>query len=165
MTTTQPAPLAFAVHDHRQCRTATLVAVEQACADQGLRLTAARRRVLEILLEEHRALGAYDVLRRLTAEGATPQPPVAYRALDFLVEHGFAHRIERLNAYVACAAPAGQHPAAFLICRRCRAVAEVDAATAALALGATANSAGFAADHAMLEVEGLCPTCQACTEA
>lgn len=165
MTTPQPAPLAFAAHDHRHCRAAAIAAVEQTCAEQGLRLTTARRRVLEILLEEHRALGAYDVLRRLTAEGATPQPPVAYRALDFLVEHGFAHRIERLNAYVACVAPDGRHPAAFLICRRCRAVAEVDAATVARDLGTAARSAGFAADHAMLEVEGLCPSCQALAQA
>ena len=58
--------------------------------------------VLEILLESHRAMGAYEVLERLAAEGFGKQPPVAYRALDFLVEHGLALRVRRLNAYAAC---------------------------------------------------------------
>lgn len=155
-----PAP-AFAAHDHADCRAKTLASVESLCEAQGLRLTEARRRVLEILLEDHRALGAYDVLRRMAVDGVAPQPPIAYRALDFLVRNGFAHRIERLNAYIACAAPSSQHRAAFLICRTCRAVAEVDAAGAAESLGLSAASAGFSPDHTMLELEGLCPNCRA----
>ena len=91
---------------------------------KGVRLTPVRRRVLEILLEEHRALGAYDVLQRLAAEGFGNQPPVAYRALDFLVEQGLAHRIRRLNAFTACMHPGEAHAPAFLICRACDAVAE-----------------------------------------
>jgi hypothetical protein len=62
---------------------------------RGVRLTPVRRRVLEILLEEHKAMGAYDVLTRLAAEGFGNQPPVAYRALEFLEDQGFAHRIRR----------------------------------------------------------------------
>lgn len=152
--------VAFGAHDHAGCRQATLQAVETACAAQGLRLTPVRRQVLEILLEGHRALGAYDVLRRLTAAGATPQPPVAYRALDFLVANGFAHRIERLNAYVACSRPGAGHAAAFLICRDCGAVAELDGAAAAARLGDAARAAGFAMDRAVVEIEGLCPACR-----
>lgn len=153
--------IAFHRHDHHGCRAEALASVEAACAERGLRLTPVRRRVLEILLEEHRAVGAYDVLRRLTAAGATPQPPVAYRALDFLVANGFAHRVEKLNAYVACAAPGSGHAAAFLICRQCGAVAELDAATVSGALGAAATAAGFSVDRAVVEMEGLCPTCRA----
>jgi hypothetical protein len=58
---------------------------------------------------EHRALGAYAVLDQLREAGFGSQPPVAYRALDFLVAHGFAHKIERLNAFVACAHPGESH--------------------------------------------------------
>ena len=153
-------PLAFRSHDHDGCRRAALAAVEESCAARGLRFTPMRRRVLEILLENHSALGAYDVLRRLTDEGSAPQPPVAYRALDFLVENGFAHRIEKMNAYVACAAPGSGHSAAFLICRNCGAVAELDAARAAPMLEASAAGAGFAVDRAVIEIEGLCAACQ-----
>jgi Fur family transcriptional regulator, zinc uptake regulator len=67
------------------------------------------------------------VLRRLAAEGFGNQPPVAYRALEFLVEHGLAHRIQRLNAFTACMHPGEAHAPAFLICRTCSTVAEADA--------------------------------------
>ena len=78
--------LAFAAHDHAHCATDALTRAEAITAEAGLRMTPVRRRVLEILLEEHKALGAYDVLARLAAEGFGNQPPVAYRALEFLVE-------------------------------------------------------------------------------
>jgi Fur family transcriptional regulator, zinc uptake regulator len=96
---------AFHSHDHGRCTGTAMAHAERLARDRGLRLTPVRRRALEILLEEHRALGAYEVLERLAADGFGNQPPVAYRALDFLVEHGLAHRIRRLNAYAACTHP------------------------------------------------------------
>jgi Fur family zinc uptake transcriptional regulator len=124
--------LGFATHDHQTCVKDCMASVETRCAAEHLRFTPVRRKTLEILLQEHRALGAYDVLERLQQEGFGSQPPVAYRALDFLVKHGFAHKIERLNAFVACTVPDASHTPAFMICRSCETVAEV---------------------------EGLCPTC------
>jgi len=151
--------LAFESHDHRGCVRERVAAAEARCQDEGLRLTPVRRRVLEILLEEHRALGAYDILSRLRAEGLGEHPPVAYRALDFLTDHGFAHRLERLNAFVACASPEAAHRPAFLICRNCDAVGETDAAPVADALAGAAS--GFRIEAAAVEAEGLCPACQA----
>ena len=151
---------AFASHDHRGCIAGAVRAVEAICADRGLRLTAPRRRVLEILLEQHRALGAYDVLARIAAEGARAHPPVAYRALEFLVAHGFAHRIEGINAFVACPCPQRRHRPAFMICRTCRAVAEADAPEAAV-LGSSADRIGFLIERTTVEAEGLCPACAA----
>jgi Fur family transcriptional regulator, zinc uptake regulator len=121
-------------------------------------LTPARRRVLEILLESHAALGAYDVLARLDAEGLGSKPPVAYRALGFLVDQGFVHRIERLNAFVACAHPGAAHDPAFMICRSCGMIAE--ARTADQSLSQTAAATGFRVEQTVIEAEGLCPTCQ-----
>jgi Fur family zinc uptake transcriptional regulator len=153
-------PAAFRRHDHAACVARSVDAARDLCAARGLRLTDTRRRVLEILLESHAALGAYDVLRRLTAEGAGPQPPVAYRALDFLVTNGLAHRIERLNAYVACDRPGVAHEPAFLICRDCRAVAEAADEAVARRLDEAAGAAGFAIDRATVEAEGRCPRCR-----
>lgn len=152
--------LAFERHDHRHCMRDLVAAAETACAEKGLRLTPIRRRALEILLEDHRALGAYEVLGRLSAEGLGEHPPVAYRALDFLVAHGFAHRLERLNAFVACVCPDGGHRPAFLICRSCQAVAEADAGAVVRALDGAAAAAGFQIERAAVEAEGLCPGCQ-----
>lgn len=152
-------PLGFETHDHHACRDGAMAAAEQACVERGLRLTPVRRRVLEILLENHAALGAYDVLARLDAEGLGSKPPVAYRALGFLVDHGFAHRIERLNAFVACAHPGDEHDPAFLICRACGHVAEAGDAPL-MALRDVARSTGFDLECTVLEAEGLCPNCQ-----
>ena len=153
-------PIAFRRHDHAACRTGALAEARQRCKARGARLTPTRERVLELLLESHAALGAYDVLSRLRDEGLGAQPPVAYRALDFLVSHGFAHRIEKLNAYVACAHPGHAHAPAFMICRDCGAVAETPEDTVADTLASVAGDMGFALERAVVEAEGLCPGCR-----
>ena len=101
--------LAFAAHDHAHCAHDALSRAEAVTQASGARMTPVRRRVLEILLEQHKALGAYDVLARLATEGFGNQPPVAYRALEFLVDQGLAHRIQRLNAFTACVHPGEDH--------------------------------------------------------
>lgn len=150
---------AFQDHDHDHCARPTLARAEDVAKARGLRLTPVRRRVLEILLEDHRALGAYDILDRLRAEGFGSQPPVAYRALDFLVEHGLAHRVRRLNAFAACLHPGEAHAPAFFICEACQAVAEAPEADVEAAIGGVAAGLGFEVRRASVEVLGVCPAC------
>ncbi len=138
---------------------AILAQAEARAREAGLRLTPVRRRTLEILLEAHGALGAYEVLERLAAEGYGTQPPVAYRALNFLVENGLAHRIRRLNAFTACAQPAHEHRAAFLICESCDSVTEARADGMTRALGAAADAVGFVLARSTIEAVGLCRAC------
>ncbi|WP_151717867.1 Fur family transcriptional regulator [Gemmobacter serpentinus] len=150
----------FQSHDHSHCAGDNLARAEALMTERGARLTPVRKRVLEILLEAHRALGAYDVLQRLATEGFGNQPPVAYRALDFLVEQGLAHRIQRLNAFTACMHVGESHAPAFLICRKCDTVAEAPVAPVRAALEATAEGLGFALERASIEAIGLCPNCR-----
>ena len=152
--------LAFAAHDHAHCAHDALTRAEALTAATGARMTPVRRRVLEILLEEHKALGAYDVLSRLAQEGFGNQPPVAYRALEFLVDQGLAHRIQRLNAFTACAHMGEDHAPAFLICRGCHSVAEAAATAARAAVETEAARAGFHVERTTIEALGLCPACQ-----
>ena len=147
-------PVGFTRHDHSRCIRSALANAEAQCAARQLRLTPVRRRVLEILLESHEALGAYDILARLGEDGSAPKPPIAYRALSFLTEQGLAHRIERRNAFVACTRPGETHDPAFFICRSCERVAEVAAPEDHLAEG------GFRIECRVIEAEGLCPSCQ-----
>jgi Fur family zinc uptake transcriptional regulator len=137
-----------------------LDSAEARCTRDGLRFTPVRRKVLEVLLQEHRALGAYAILDQLRADGFGSQPPVAYRALDFLVENGLAHRIERLNAFIACAHPGENHAPAFMICRLCDAVAEAQSVPSDGELADAAQAAGFRIERVVLEAEGVCPTCR-----
>ncbi len=151
---------AFECHNHRLCRSSGLEDARRHCAENGLRLTAVREHVLEILLESHRALGAYDILGRLKRDGFGDQPPVVYRALDFLVAHGFVHRLERLNAFAACCHGGEGHSPMFLICHDCQAVAEAPLGAIAGRIDATAASVGFAVDDRVVEVIGQCPSCR-----
>lgn len=156
---TDPAQ-AFAPHDHAACAHEALARAEALCAENGARLTPVRRRTLEILLEAHRAMGAYDVLERLTKDGFGHQPPVAYRALDFLVDHGLAHRIRRLNAFAACTQPGSAHAPVFLICDTCHGVAEAPGRAVRDALDDAAGAIGFSVERASVEAIGLCPACR-----
>lgn len=155
----QAPDLAFARHDHAHCAADALARADAICAERALRLTPVRRRALEILLESHRALGAYDVLTRLAADGFGNQPPVAYRALDFLEEQGLVHRIRRLNAFAACMHPGESHAPAFLICRACDRLAEAPAEPIRAALTEAAAAVGFTVEGSNIEAVGLCPAC------
>ncbi len=151
---------AFLRHDHAACRKAALSTVLAECDEQKLRLTPQRRCVLEALLEGHRAMTAYELLDRLREAGLGSQPPVVYRALDFLQEHGFVHRIERLSAFVACTHGEGAHEAVFLVCRSCRRVAETAMPGAVRALDRAADDAAFRVERVAMEAEGLCAACR-----
>lgn len=153
------SPGGFHKHDHAACAANTIAAAESYCRVNKLRFTPTRRRVLEFLLEEHRALGAYDVLERLSAEGLGSQPAIAYRALDFLIAHALVHKVERLNAYIACVHPLKSHAPAFMICRVCKSVAEASASPSKGVLGKTAREEGFSIERTVVEAEGLCANC------
>lgn len=152
---------AFHDHDHDACTHDALARAQEICAQAGARLTPVRRSALEILLSEHRAMGAYEVLDRLSQAGFGKQPPVAYRALEFLVEQGLAHRIRRLNAFTACTRPGAAHAPVFLICSACDAVAEAPGAPLRQALDTAATEIGFTVERANIEAVGLCPGCRA----
>ena len=150
---------AFAPHDHAGCTTSVLETAEDLARQRGARLTPVRRKTLEILLEEHRALGAYEVLERLAAAGFGTQPPVAYRALDFLVEHGLAHKVRRLNAFAACSHPGQEHAPTFFICTSCHTVAEAPEESVRAAMDEIARDMGFRIERTSLEAVGICPAC------
>jgi Fur family zinc uptake transcriptional regulator len=150
----------FTTHDHNGCVRRALSQADTYCEVNQLRFTQVRRRTLGILLESHTAMGAYEVLGRLKLEGLGSKPPIAYRALGFLLDNGFIHRIERLNAFVACSHPGASHNPAFLICTDCGSVAETSVSPNMDALSKTARQNGFQIRHTTLEVEGQCPGCR-----
>lgn len=126
---------------------------------KGERLTAPRRRVLELLLAAGRPMKAYDLIAAFGTDGRAAKPPTVYRALEFLERNGLAHRIASISAYVACVHGEAGHAAAFLICDCCGDTRElVPFNSAGLANGAVA--AGYRLDRVTLEAHGLCRDCQ-----
>lgn len=150
----------FGPHDHALCRATALAQAEALCAERGARLTPIRRRTLELLLESHRPIGAYDLIDKLAAEGARPHPPTVYRALDFLIEHGLAHRMRGAASFVACQRPAEPQTPHFLICRACGETRELSDPALAQALAEALRAAAFAPSRISLEVEGVCAPCR-----
>ena len=148
-------------HDHRRCVDLLMSTVERLCAEQTLRLTPQRRRVLEILAASHVALGAYDILARLGDGDSRPAAPISvYRALDFLLQHGLVHRVESLNAFVACTRPGERHDALLMICSVCRRVAELQDAAIATAIAESAAAGQFLVTHPIVEIAGICRVCR-----
>lgn len=90
--------VAFTQHDHRRCKRSAMRSVVTLCEERKLRLTPVRQRTLEILLQAHTALGAYEILDKLSASGLGEKPPQVYRALGFLMQQGFVHKLEKMNA-------------------------------------------------------------------
>lgn len=154
------SPLAYRPHNHNACIDAALDHARVLCQQRNARLTAIRERVLALVWQSHRPLGAYDVLAELAREGQHAAPPTVYRALEFLQQHGLVHRIASLNAFVGCSHAGERHRGLFLICRRCRNVLELTAPPVNAAVEAAAGDAHFQAEDVTLEVSGLCPTCQ-----
>ena len=122
-------------------------------------MTPQRRRVLELLLAADGPVKAYDLISRFDGDKAA-KPPTIYRALEFLEKRGLAHRIESLNAYVACRLGADTHAAAFLICDCCGAANEIEPAGSD-ALIAAATAKGYRVDSLTIEARGVCAACAA----
>ena len=152
-------PVALKEHEHAHCIDDAINTAEAYCKNAKLRFTPIRRKVLEILAQEHRAIGAYAILERLRENGFGSQPPLAYRALEFLTTHGLAHKIERLNAFISCTHPTQEHTPAFLICRTCSSVAETTLDAAKTSLGGIARAAKFRMEELVMESEGVCSSC------
>lgn len=153
-------------HDHDQpglsggALVAGLTAAETRCAAAGQRLTAPRRRVLELLLGAGQPVKAYDLIAAFGAGGEPAKPPTVYRALEFLSRHGFAHRIESLNAYIACGGGSEGHAAAFLICDCCGRTREI-APVGAVEIERLAAERGFTLTGLTVEAHGRCEDCPA----
>ena len=147
-------------HDHNHCIEDAVAAAERLCAQRGLRFTTLRRRVLELVWLGHKPVGAYALLDQLRDEDLGSAPPTIYRALDFLIEHGLIHRIERMNAFIGCSHPGEAHRGFFLICGECGNAEELQSATVADTIAESASRRGFAARDMTLEVTGTCADCR-----
>jgi len=148
-------------HDHGRCTADALAHAEALCAQRSQRLTPQRRQVLEVLLESHKPLGAYEIMDRAAVSGSRPAPITIYRALDFLREQGLVHRIESRNAFIACVHNhATGDLVVFLICERCGTVGEAPSAAVAEELRAAARAAGFAPKAPVIEITGVCAHCR-----
>ncbi len=142
-------------HDHEFQSPAQLVeAARHICEEKGRRFTPLREHIFSLVAHNAGPVKAYDLLSRLKPEMGSPKPPTVYRALDFLAGLGLVHRVEALNAYVACNHSLGSHVAEFFICEECESLQERHAND-----HIDCVPDGFTIVRSVIEHYGLCKNC------
>jgi Fur family zinc uptake transcriptional regulator len=160
MTDVSANPFPAPEHDHRRCIDEAMGRARETFKQKGMRLTPQRERVLAEILASHKPVGAYEILRRLTANGSRVSPISVYRAIDAFVAAGVVRRLESQNAFFASH---GWHQARprqlALVCKACGLAAETDGERAFSAITTAAGNLGFLMETAVVEIFGLCADC------
>ena len=137
-----------------------LAQAEKLCAQRNVRLTPQRLEVLRLMSLQQGAISAYDLLDLLREKEPQAKPPTVYRALEFLLEQGFVHKVESTNSYVLCHLfDQPTHSSAMFICDRCGVVKEEAAEGVEDIMHTLAARMGFALRHNVIEAHGLCAGC------
>lgn len=122
-------------------------------------LTETRRKVFELVIKAGQPVGAYRLLEAMQDKGTRVMPPTVYRALNFLQGKGLVHRIESLNAFVACTQHEHEHEGQFLICSDCGKTEELADESVSDLLRDKASAHGFVLQQQTIELRGLCKDC------
>ena len=141
-----------------------LAAAASWCVARGEKLTDQRREVLAMLLGAPGSMKAYDLLAEIQKHKPTAAPPTVYRALDFLVSVGLAHKLESMNAFVACRDFSTPHHGVMFICDRCHSVAELHDPALAQYMAQQAGKIGFTVAPQDVELHGACAACRTLPE-
>lgn len=123
-------------------------------------LTRNQKLVFDVLTKANGPLSAYSILDRLRGDGMRG-PPQVYRALTALLDRRLVHRVETLNAFIACshAGACEKETFAFVICSRCHQVREIGGGGALRSLAHARGLAGFVITSSCLEFRGICAAC------
>ncbi len=117
-----------------------------------------RDEVMEIVKSSQKPLGAYIILEKFKKKHPNAAPPTIYRALEYLQKNNLVHRIEKLNAYVACCHGHGC-AAQFLVCSACGTATEIEMHAFDGQIGKVARQYGFKVEQSILELVGTCSAC------
>lgn len=133
--------------------------LEQYCKDHKMRCTPSRIMTLEIIASNEQPIGAYDIIEAMAKITQKPKPTTVYRAIDFLQEHGFIHKIESLSTFIACHAGHSHNGSQFIICNDCGTVEEVHLCNLPTSLMQKVNGTGFKMNYWNAEIHGTCQRC------
>ncbi|WP_019605818.1 Fur family transcriptional regulator [Teredinibacter turnerae] len=141
-----------------------LRSAQNRCAHSGAKLTAKRRRILEILLSKKTPQSAYEVAGLYNKNSDTRMPPMSvYRILEFLESEHLVHKLSSTNKYIACSHITCDHKhevPQFLICESCNSVKEVLISRSTLEdIGQQVLASGYKLVNDHLELRCLCASC------
>ncbi len=151
--------------DHDKCIEEALNQADLLCLENNLRFTSLRKRVFEIISQNHSPIKAYDILSDLQKEDSSAKPSTVYRTLDFLLESGLIHKLHSSNSYAACSHPAKKHAQCyFLICNKCNNIQECcNSGVITKEIHNIADKNSFKPSNISIEIDGVCGKCEAST--
>ncbi|MGA1834162.1 Fur family transcriptional regulator [Rhizobium wenxiniae] len=126
-------------------------------------LTKNQALVYGVLEKSREPVSAYSILERLRDHGFRA-PLQVYRALDKLLELGKIHRLESINAFVACSHIHEDHShgaTVFAICESCGKVSEFHDDVISGRLADWEKSQRFKPHKTTIEIRGDCSDCGA----
>ena len=139
---------------------ATIHKVEEICKSNKLGLTEIRRQVFEIIIKNNKPVKAYEILDKISNINNKPShPPTVYRAIDFLIENGFVHKLNSINSFVGCFHPKAHKECYFLICKKCNIYQECCDDSLKDRISKTAIHNNFVISNTTLEIQGHCLDC------
>ena len=141
--------------------TSTLKKAEAYCKENAYQFTEPRKKVLSILLDHDEPLGAYRILETLTTKSTKPKPPTIYRAIDFWLKHGFIHKVESVNGYIACKQCKSHTNIDLLVCDICKRVTEIHLKPLEDRIKNKKDLMGFKPNIISTEIHGTCKKCLA----
>lgn len=128
------------------------------CEESKERLTEPRQKVLSYMHTQSKAVGAYEIIEALS-QNNTVNPPTVYRAIDFWIKHGFIHKVEKLNSYIACCHKNQHQHSLIMICNSCKNVTEIALSKLPLDFQNTISKAKFKLNQSTIEITGYCVKC------
>ena len=139
---------------------ASIHRVEEICKSNKLGLTEIRKQVFEIIVKKNKPIKAYEILDKISNINNKPShPPTVYRAIDFLIENGFVHKLNSINSFVGCFHPKAHKECYFLICKKCNIYQECCDDSLKDRISKTAIHNNFVISNTTLEIEGHCLDC------
>lgn len=139
---------------------ATISRVDEICRSNNLGFTDIRKQVFEIIIKNNKPIKAYQILDEIRNITNKPShPPTVYRAIDFLIENGFVHKLNSINSFVGCFHPKTHEECYFLICKKCNLYQECCDDSLKDRISKTAVHNNFIISNTTLEIEGHCLDC------
>jgi Fur family zinc uptake transcriptional regulator len=140
----------------------SLDGLAQQCANRGLHLTNLRRRLMGLLLKAGKPVKAYDLIEQSAVLGRRLTPATVYRVLDFLMENGLVHKVNAINAFVACTEQDGalDHQPLILVCPTCQKTTEINDPDLSIMVFEKLNDLGYALKRGSIEIHGHCGLCE-----
>jgi Fur family ferric uptake transcriptional regulator len=130
----------------------------QEIRDRGLRITAARRQVIEALYAPDRPVTAEEIASGMYGRFMPCDLASVYRNLEALEELGLVRHMHLGHGPGLYAPAALSHE--YVACERCGRSQTVPADCLALLRGVVAKGLGYRVSFTHLPLTGLCPACQ-----